>query len=127
MPVVTGVNEAGIRAVVAFLAFFPERWDQTIVFGKHRGMTTYCFATLTCWLACQDLDELIDYDRRRGNRLGDSIYQRAAELLGLNTAQAARIFRYDRCEGGAHPTLAEFCRRITAETGVTFDAGHGIL
>lgn len=123
MPVAAGVNEAGVRAVMAFLAFFPERWDQTVAFGRHRGMTTYCFATLTCWLAGEDIDALVDDDRRLGNPPGDSVYRRAGELLGLDSRQAARIFRFDQTESGAHPSLAEFCRRVTAETGVSFDAG----
>ncbi len=124
MPTKTGVNEAGIRAVVTFLAFFPERWDQTVVHGRHRGMTTYCFATLTCWLAGEDIDDLIEADRAAGNPLGDRIYRRAAELLGLSDGQAARIFRYGVTDAGEHPTLKEFCRRIASVTGVVVDPGR---
>lgn len=123
MPVAAGVNEAGLQAVVVFLAFFPERWDQTVPCGRYRGMSTYCFATLTCWLAGENIDELLDVDHRAGSPLGTTVYQIAAWLLGLTATEASWIFRYQTTEAGYHPTPEEFCRRITAVTGVEFDLG----
>lgn len=120
MPVAAGVNEAGLQAVVVFLAFFPERWDQTVPCGRYRGMSTYCFATLTCWLAGENVDDLAEAAVFAGLPAGDGIYRTAARLLGLTDTQAARIFRYTQTPAGEHPTLLEFCTRITAETGVVF-------
>lgn len=123
MPVAAGVNEAGLKAVVAFLAAFPERWDQMIQFGRRPGMASYCFASLTCWLAGENIDELLEVDRRAGSPLGTTVYQIAAWLLGLTATEATWIFRYQTTEAGYHPTPEEFCRRITAVTGVELDAG----
>lgn len=116
MPVATGVNEQGLRAVVVFLDFFPERWDQ--------DRPGFCFASLTCWLAGLDLDELIEAARRSHSPFNTLILDHAAQLLGLSQIQAGRIFGYRQTPDGYHPTVEEFCERITEVTGVTFD---GIL
>jgi len=116
MPVATGVNEAGLRAVVMFLDFFPERWDQ--------DRPGHCFASLTCWLAGEDLDDLMDAAVFAGLSPQYGIRRVAARLLGLDEDQARQILDYRVTDAGYHPTVEELCRRITEVTGVEVDPGR---
>ncbi len=123
LPASTGtVNATALRGVVAMIALAPEQWDQR-GFVTSRGANrppAYCLASWTCKLAGMDPAAMVARDG------GSSVYVVAMTLLGLSTAQAARLFyfgsyRGDEVGADVHPTVDELRARITALTGVTFD------
>ena len=93
----------------------PERWDQGAFLSNRRAGTAHCFAAWTIILAGLDLKAMLIQDPS-----GDSVHSVARDLLGLSTAQAARLFLHLNNEDSEHPTVDALKARITRVTGVDF-------
>lgn len=109
------LNEPAIRSVVAMIELHPELWDQSAWLRWSPAGAVHCFAAWTCRLAGQDVQLLLKVDPS-----GDLLYFTAMELLGLDTAEAGRLFLHHAHADGAHPTVDDLKARVAAVTGVTF-------
>lgn len=109
-------NEARVAEVMATIEANPQHWHQRFYIKTDDCGTTYCMAGWAGKLAGHtdaQLNNLVD---------GGGIDKVAMDFLGLTEEQADYLFDYmysDESDG--HPTLAEFKKRVTEVTGVTFD------
>lgn len=105
----TTVNEPFLREVLAWIELHPERWDQSV----YRSLcgTTYCLAG---WAYVLGTGEETWPD---GAEFG--IEETAADLLGLDLAQAAELFFFIGIEEGdrRRPPPTGDVRRVVRQGG----------
>jgi len=97
------------------ISTFPERWDQGAFHSWRPSGAAHCFAAWTIVLAGLDLKAMLAQDPT-----GDTVHAVARDMLGLTTAQAARLFLHHKNEDGEHPTVAQLKVRVTEVTGIDF-------
>lgn len=110
----SGVNEPGIRTVMAEIEARPQHWSQRSYMTFNECGTVYCMAAWTCLLAGLDVAQLL-----AGPDGCCAVYHTAKRILGLSDDQAEGIFLYEEDEWGEHPSLAQFKTRVTRFTGVS--------
>ncbi len=122
-PYPTEINEPLIRDVLAYIEMHPEQWNQNSWWLRGMCGTTGCFAGWTVVLGhpAWGLERADEFHASRMD-----VEYRAARLLGLTAAQAARIF-YFTAVGERHPSFVEFCRRVEEVTGVRFKPAPEVI
>ncbi len=109
-----GVNEAGLRAVVAQIELDPTAWNQEVYIGSSQQdprRVAYCFAAWTCLLA--------GYDVEGEAQRGYTIPRIAEGLLGLTRREANQLFFWGTGVDEP-PTVEQLKTRLTEITGISF-------
>lgn len=109
------VDEARLRAVLAYIEAHPESWNQ----GEWACGTSGCLAGWTV-----ALDRELEIRHVAVTYHGSQVEETARKLLRLDPSQAAWLFYFTSVEGDdgepRRPTFEEFCARVEQVTGVRY-------
>ena len=122
-PAPTGINEAFLREVMAYIELHPERWDQQYWASAGACGTSYCLAGWAYVLGTGQEFHIFDM-----SVTPTELVVEAGKLLGLSVSQAVALFNFALVTGyddqgyyfSRHPSFEEFCEKVERVTGITF-------